>query len=680
MRSFQICVLILFKVISTIGQDLQWASTVEFQYNQFDNDLWSAKQVLGPPDAFPFGQLNEKAFRLKSESTYGKIKFGFDKPIPISHLLIIENYLPGRIAKITATDTQGKEHLIFEPRQEIFNIRYRLQTINIEKTDYDVEHISLHLNSIQNIGWAQIDAIGISEKPIDVALLNEIETQGRKGYYDKIKFAETKIQLSKSINSNSPELKPILSPNGKTLYFVRKYDPHNTGGTSDEQDIYYSEFLNGRWTEAQNIGKPLNDRLANGICTISTDGNTVWVLNGYNKDGTVEQGISESNKVMGAWTGPIKLDIKDFYNLNDYQDYAMSDDRKTLILVIERDDSHGDLDFYVSFKNGSSWSTPLNLGNFINTPGVEYAPFLSPDTKTLYFSSTGYNADGNSDVYYCKRLDSTWLNWTAPESVGLEINTRDWDSYFTMSPNSNNAFFVSSIEEDGSSLIASSADNIYQIALDLEPQDQIAVIFTGTIIDKNTKIPVEASLYYEIKSSRSQPELLKAPSIINGGFNLSLEPGLAYNIKIESQGYFSTVSEVNLNTTSNKEIIKKDFELTPLKVGETFELNNINFEQGSANILPESKPSLEELIKIMKINPNMVIELGGHTDNFGSRNANIRLSLSRSEAIKIFLIANGVSDNKIKTAGYGGSIPVASNASEETRKLNRRVEVKVLKL
>jgi len=681
MKSIQLGAVILIIIItSSIGQDIQWASTVEFQYNQFENELWSAKQVLGPPNAFPLGQLNEKAFRLKFESAYGKIKVGFHKPIPISQLIIVENYLPGRIAKITATDTQGKEHLIFEPTQEIFNIRYRIQTINIEKTNYKVNNISLHLNSIQNIGWTQIDAIGISEQPVDASLVDNIETQGTKGYHDRVKFAENKTQLSKSINSFSHELKPILAPNGRTLYFVRKFDPHNTGGTSDAQDIYYSEFVNGRWTEAQNIGAPLNDRLANGICSISTDGNTVWVINGYNKDGSVQHGISESNKIMGAWSGPIKLNIQNFYNLNDYQDYAMSDDKKTLILVIEQDDYFGHLDFYVSFKNELNWSAPLNLGNFINTPGVEFAPFLSPDTKTLYFSSTGYKATGDSDVYYCKRLDDTWLNWTAPESIGPEINSSGWDSYFTMSPNSNNAYFVSSTELTTSSLIASTADNIYQISLDLEPQKEIAVIFTGIIVDKNSKIPVNARMYYAPKTSLGLPEAFKISSVINGGFNLSLEPGLEYNIKIESQGYFDLISEADLKTITKKEIIKKDFELTPIKIGETFKLHNIQFVQGLSTILPESRPSLDQLIKTLTINSTMVIELSGHTDNFGNKNANLKLSLDRAKAIKDFLLANGISDNKIKIAGYGGSKPISSNATEETRKLNRRVEVKVLKL
>ena len=675
------CTLILYVVFAPLrGQEIQWASSVEFQYNQYDDNLWSAKQALGAPDAFPLGQLNEKAFRMNEESAYGKITVGFTKPIRISQLVIVENYLPGRIFKMVATDTRGKEHVIFEPGQEVFNILYRIQTINIEKTDYYVAKISLHLNSFQNLGWAQIDAIGISEYPIDKEILNKIEDKGIAGHHEKVKFADLKEALPKSINSFSPDLKPILAPNGKTLYFVRKFDPHNTGGTKDEQDIYFSEFINGRWTEAQNIKAPLNDRLPNGICSISPDGNTVWVINGYNKDGSVEHGISVSHKVMGAWTGPISLNIQDFYNLNEYQDYSMSVDNKILIMAIEREDSFGQLDFYVSFNKDSNWSAPMNLGSFINTPRMEYAPFLSPDTKTLYFSSNGYNRNGDSDVYFCKRLDDTWLNWTAPESVGPEINTDGWDSYLTMSPNNKNAYFVSSSGDKTSSITASTDDNIYQIPLDLEPLNELAIVFTGSIIDKNTKAPLEARMYYTPKTTSDLSEVPKKSTLINGGFNLNLEPGLDYEIKIESQGYFDAVSRVNLKTHSKNEIIKQDFELIPIKVGETFRLDNLNFVQGKAEFLPESRPILEDLIDIMKENPTLVIELRGHTDNFGSRKANLRLSKDRAEAVRDFLLANGIAQNKIKTTGYGGRQPIASNASEETRKLNRRVEVKVLKL
>lgn len=681
MKSFFIYTLILCVVFSPLkGQQIQWAYNVEFQYNQFDDELWSAKQVLGTPDAFPLGQLNEKAFRLKDVSGYGKITVGFKKPMPISQLIIVENYLPGRISKIIATDTQGNEHIIFEPRQEVFNILYRIQTINVEKTDYSVAKISLHLNSFNNLGWTQIDAIGIASYPIDSETLSKIEDKGIEGHHEKIKFAEQKEELSKSINSINAELKPILAPNGKTLYFVRKYDPRNTGGVTDEQDIYYSEFINGRWTEAQNIGAPLNDRLPNGICSISPDGNTIWVINGYNKDGSVEHGISVSHKVMGAWTGPLNLNIRDFYNMNDYQDYSMSADNKTLLMAIEREDSYGQLDFYVSFNKDSYWSAPMNLGNFINTPGIEYAPFLSTDTKTLYFSSNGYNKNGDSDVYYCKRLDDTWLNWTAPESMGPEINTDGWDSYFTMSANSKDAYFVSSPGNGTSNLMASTIDNIYKIPLDLEPLNKITIVFTGTVIDKNTKKPVEAQMYYTQKSISDLPEAVRKSSIVNGGFNLNLEPGLDYDIKIESQGYFDILSSVDLKALTKNEIIKQNFELTPIKVGETFRLDNIHFVQGEADILPESKPALEELIKIMVTNPTLVIELQGHTDTFGSKNANLRLSLERADAIKDFLLANGISNNKVKTSGFGDSKPISSNATEETRRFNRRVEVKVLKL
>ncbi|MCK5702643.1 MAG: PD40 domain-containing protein, partial [Cyclobacteriaceae bacterium] len=404
--------------------------------------------------------------------------------------------------------------------------------------------------------------------------------------------------LSKNVNSFSPDLKPILAPNGRTLYFVRKFDPNNTGGIRDEQDIYYSEFINGRWTEAQNIGAPLNDRLANGIVSISTDGNTVWVINGYNKDGSAEHGISVSHKVMGAWTGPLKLNIQDFYNLNVYQDYSMSVDNKTLLMAIEREDSYGQLDFYVSFNEDSIWTAPMNLGSFINTSGIEYAPFLSPDTKTLYFSSEGYNKNGNSDIYFCKRLDDTWLNWTTPENVGSEINTDGWDSYLTMSPNNKNAYFVSSSGEKTSSLMASTDANIYKIPLDLEPLKELIIVFTGSIFDKNTKVPIEAKMYFTLKTTSDLSEPPISSTLINGGFNLNLEPGSDYEIKIESQGYFDVVSHVDLTGHSENEIIKQDFEMIPIKVGETFKIDNLNFVQGKAEILPESKPVLNDLIKI----------------------------------------------------------------------------------
>ncbi|MCK5705971.1 MAG: PD40 domain-containing protein, partial [Cyclobacteriaceae bacterium] len=437
---------VLTLLVSSIGfaQEIQWASELVFQYNNFNDDMYSGKQILGPPNA-RMGQLDKNAFRINKHNGYGVVTVAYKNPHPVSQIIIVENNVPGRLAKLVLYDTLNNEHILYEPNAKIVNIPGRVLNLKIAKTTFVVSKISVHLNTINYPGWAQIDAIGISEEIVDDKKISAITGNEELIFEEQIKFAGRKEKMTGSINTSYAEAKPLLSPDGKTLYFVRQNAPENTGGVSDDQDIYFSEFINNRWTLAQNIGEPLNDVYPNGICSISADGNTIWVINAYNSDGTVEDGISVSTKSEAGWSKPKKLDIIGFSNSNQFQDYFVSNSTEVILMAIEREDSSGDQDLYVSFKlDFDIWSLPLNLGMTINTPDVEYAPFLAADNRTLYFSSNGHGGDPlPSDVYFCSRLDDSWLKWTRPKPVGPEINSNGWDGYFTLSTNNDYAYFVS---------------------------------------------------------------------------------------------------------------------------------------------------------------------------------------------------------------------------------------------
>ena len=127
------------------------------------------------------------------------------------------------------------------------------------------------------------------------------------------------------------------------------------------------------------------------------------------------------------------------------------------------------------------------------------------------------------------------------------------------------------------------------------------------------------------------------------------------------------------------EKIVRNLELTPLKVGETVQLSNVFFVQGKNEFLPESEPELDRILELLNENSSLEIELGGHTDNQGSSSANFKLSESRALAVMTYLIENGIDKKRLKYKGYGGTKPIASNASAESRKKNRRVEIKILK-
>ena len=151
-----------------------------------------------------------------------------------------------------------------------------------------------------------------------------------------------------------------------------------------------------------------------------------------------------TKKVDGTWSKPKSLNIKNIYNKNEYSNYTLSLDENVMLMCLQRDDSYGDLDMYVSFKYADGdWSEPMNLGAKVNTVGAEGSVFLAADNKTIYFSSAGRQGFGSYDMYMCKRLDQSWKNWSEPLNLGDIINSPKIDIYYTIPPQGDYIYYSS---------------------------------------------------------------------------------------------------------------------------------------------------------------------------------------------------------------------------------------------
>ena len=183
--------------------------------------------------------------------------------------------------------------------------------------------------------------------------------------------------LGPQVNGPYDDILPVISPDGLTLYFCRSHAPENIGG--GRQDIWYSEVqADGTWGEARNIGVPLNNRDNNYLCSITPDGNTAIVGDGYSDARNRQRSVAISYRTVTGWSVPKPLKIANYYNDNRFGEFSLANDGKTLIMAIERKDSKGGKDLYVSFRQAdSSWSEPLNLGEQINSLGHEATPFIA---------------------------------------------------------------------------------------------------------------------------------------------------------------------------------------------------------------------------------------------------------------------------------------------------------------
>lgn len=534
------------------------------------------------------------------------------------------------------------------------------------------------------------------------------------------KSSEGHINLGASINSAYDEQNLAISTNGNTLYFTIAKHPENAGGKKDKGDIWYStRDAEGNWGKKKRLGAPLNNKYKNAVLAVLNDGNTLLLRGHYSEDGSAPktQGISVSNKnSAGEWSFPEELPVNYFMNKSEDLSLSISSDGKVMILSMESFGTFGAEDLYVSFKKDGKWSDPRNLGSEVNTHMQELSPFLAADGKSLYFSSNGRKGFGSKDIYVTTRKDDTWLNWTKPVNLGENINSGGAETFFIHPYGVDEAFLVSTQNSDGygdinkvnlkdqdepwkepdfvpQEVITASAPQeeekkeeevqakepakeVFKVQEEQKEEVVKTIHVSGKVYNSKTSDPVEASIILLFDNQ----EVFKTKcENTTGVYILSLPKAKGkYIIKIASKGYYEVEEKIEI--TRDTESFEKDFQIIPLEVGTTIQLENVLFERGTANLLDESYPELERVINMLKDNPNMEIELGGHTDNSGSFKLNLELSQKRVEEVKKILVERGIEETRIIGKGYGGTRPIASNKNEESRKLNRRVEFTILKI
>jgi hypothetical protein len=249
--------------------------------------------------------------------------------------------------------------------------------------------------------------------------------------------------LSNSVNSDAEELSPILSTDGKTLYFTRAFDPRNTGGQYAGMDIWISKRTKNAstspWFAATNGQRQWNTKESNAVIGTSRDDNSVYLLNAYKS----KSGIAFSRFVDNRWTEPEVIPIEDI-SRNQFVGLYMNPDFNVLLISMNDKASMGQEDIYVSLKDSVSgaWRKPFNLGPTINTEGFEISPFLSPDGHRLYFASSGHKGQGDADIFYSDRLYNSWEAWSTPKNLGAKVNSEAFDAYFSIYGDSI-AFFTS---------------------------------------------------------------------------------------------------------------------------------------------------------------------------------------------------------------------------------------------
>jgi WD40-like Beta Propeller Repeat len=260
-------------------------------------------------------------------------------------------------------------------------------------------------------------------------ILGLILVFGRVAYSQEIVFAPP-VALTKTVNSTDEELAPMLSPDGKTLYFIRTFHSANSGGKFAGSDIWVSrKDEEGQWMPASRMDNAWNNKRSNAVIGINADQTVIYLLNAY----TNKSGISFSKFFSGQWGHPEFIPVPGV-NRDDFVGFYVSAQFDVILISMKGKDTLGEEDLYISLKDSSgNWTEPRNLGPSVNTSGFEISPFLSEDKKRLYFSSNGHSGFGDADIFYSERLFDSWETWSVPKNLGEGINSPAFDAYFSIS-------------------------------------------------------------------------------------------------------------------------------------------------------------------------------------------------------------------------------------------------------
>lgn len=486
---------------------------------------------------------------------------------------------------------------------------------------------------------------------------------------------EYAANYDKHLNTSYSELTPRISADGKTLYVVREDHPMNHSGATGSQDIWMADVSNGlENANALHLEKPFNQNSYNSVVGISPDGTSMVIKGRYDNNGKyLGLGYSMIQKTTNGWSQPKQMDVDGYADMakGSYVGAHWSTDGKHLVLSLSEHDDDDNQDVYAShLQEDGTWTKPKSVGKTINTDGDENGPFLASDGKTLYFSSDREGGEGSNDIWMSQRQDDTWTNWSEPVNLGNEVNSEEWESYYTIDAQGKYAYMVTYEDTKGGS-------DIVRIKLKEDVQPDPVVLVRGVVLDQKTNKPVSARISYNgIDDGKNYGVANSDPE--TGAYTIILPYGVNYEFTASADNYIGVSDNLNLTKVGEYKEIEKDLMLVPIEVGATVRLNNIFFETGKAELKKSSFAELDRVVKFLNSNPNVTIEVSGHTDNVGNSGANQTLSQKRASAVTEYLLSKGIEKSRLTSKGYGAEKPVADNSTEQGRTLNRRVEFTIL--
>ncbi len=473
----------------------------------------------------------------------------------------------------------------------------------------------------------------------------------------------TPQRLPSEINTELSEFFPTISADYSTIIFTRLMPDESR---DYQEDIYVSHTDGKNYTQAVSISPLINTFENEGAHTLSTDG-TLMIFTRCIYPTGCDLYVTQKDE-RGYWLPPAKLPSPVNTRYKETQP-CLAPDNKTLYFVSNRPGGKGKLDIWkTTFLGSNKWSKPVNLGDSINTPGIEMSPFIHFDNKTLYFSSDFWLGMGKTDIFMSKKIDDT--TWTTPRNLGYPINTKQDEYRLVVSADGKTAYYSSARD-------TAFKQDIYSFTMPEILRPQRTIYVKTMIYDSLTYRQINADIVSIINITNNDTIFFTHQI---SKFIICLPINGEYALNILKKGYLFVSYNFNLkkipDSINHYDI---DIYMKPILKNQTFVMKNVFFETDSYQINPKSYAELNNLVEFLTLNNNLDIQINGHTDSIGAFDYNIKLSENRAKSVANYLISKNIDSKRIKYKGFGYTKPIAQNQTETDRKLNRRTEIMIIK-
>ncbi len=550
------------------------------------------------------------------------------------------------------------------------------KTIPIKNTFY-IEYVNREIQATRNAKELMKYKVQVQVIRLD-SIIDHGKYKGNKN--NPLSFGRVNDSIIRNCPVVSDDEKTIVFTQGTKNKFNIELDIDEDNADYQMDSIYYCKKINGKWTKPKNISPILSSHYDKMVPTsLNADGTELYLVIDHNDNGD----IYVSKYYDGKWHKAKKLNK--YINTRYWESHAsISSDGKALYFTSDRPGGYGGLDIYVSYKDDKGdWGPAINLGKTINTKYDEETPFILNDGKTLYFSSQGHYSMGGFDVFHSRKLSNG--KWSTPLNLGYPISTVGNDLFYLPKKNGEYAFFaLNSNERD----IPEIKDNdIFALKITPPKNQMTEIVLKGTITlqDNNPEYPKDLGVYVIDTIANDTVKKLNVDRK-TGKYNTILNAG-AYKLLYKGSGYKPESKILYIPEIYTRSEIVINVELVPLEVskGKYYVIKSILFDYGKYDLRRDALVEIEKLYQLMKDNPSLYVEVIGHTDSWGSKEFNKKLSEKRARAVVDYLVSKGISPDRFVARGMGEEQPIAINENPdgtdnpEGRQLNRRVEIKIIK-